>query len=684
MIQKDGKFQFDKDKEAVHSYFVDYINQNTVFFHDLKEKIDYLIKNDYYEEEFLSRYTFEEIKEVFKEAYAKKFRFPSFMSAFKFYNDYALKTNDKKKILERYEDRISIVALFFANGDKEKAKEFVRMMINQEYQPSTPTFLNAGRKRRGELVSCFLLEVNDSLNDISRAIDISMQLSKLGGGVSLNLSKLRAKGEAIKDVENATKGVVGVMKLLDNAFRYADQMGQRQGSGAAYLNIFHRDINDFLDTKKISADEDVRVKTLSIGVVIPDKFIELAREDKAAYVFYPHTVYKAYGEHLDEMDMNEMYDRLVEDPRVKKEKVHPRKMLEKLAMLRSESGYPYIMFQDNVNNAHANNHISKVKFSNLCSEVLQASQVSSYTDYGQEDEIGLDISCNLGSLNILNVMKNKSLEQTVKLATDSLTHVSETTNITNAPAVKKANKAMKSIGLGAMNLHGFLAQNNIAYESEEARDFANTFFMMMNFYSIERSAEIAKEKGETYHNYEGSAYATGEYFEKYVTQDFSPKFEKVAKLFEGMHIPTKEDWEQLKQFVKEHGLYHSYRLCIAPTGSISYVQSSTASVMPIMERIEERTYGNSKTYYPMPGLAPSNWFYYKEAYDMDMFRVVDMISTIQQHVDQGISFTLFLKDTMTTRDLNRIDLYAHHKGIKTLYYARTKDTGQEGCLSCVV
>ncbi|MBL7475405.1 class 1b ribonucleoside-diphosphate reductase subunit alpha [Bacillus paralicheniformis] len=684
MIQKDGKFQFDKDKEAVHSYFVDYINQNTVFFHDLKEKIDYLIKNDYYEEEFLSRYTFEEIKEVFKEAYAKKFRFPSFMSAFKFYNDYALKTNDKKKILERYEDRISIVALFFANGDKEKAKEFVRMMINQEYQPSTPTFLNAGRKRRGELVSCFLLEVNDSLNDISRAIDISMQLSKLGGGVSLNLSKLRAKGEAIKDVENATKGVVGVMKLLDNAFRYADQMGQRQGSGAAYLNIFHRDINDFLDTKKISADEDVRVKTLSIGVVIPDKFIELAREDKAAYVFYPHTVYKAYGEHLDEMDMNEMYDRLVEDPRVKKEKIHPRKMLEKLAMLRSESGYPYIMFQDNVNNAHANNHISKVKFSNLCSEVLQASQVSSYTDYGQEDEIGLDISCNLGSLNILNVMKNKSLEQTVKLATDSLTHVSETTNITNAPAVKKANKAMKSIGLGAMNLHGFLAQNNIAYESEEARDFANTFFMMMNFYSIERSAEIAKEKGETYHNYEGSAYATGEYFEKYVTQDFAPKFEKVAKLFEGMHIPTKEDWEQLKQFVKEHGLYHSYRLCIAPTGSISYVQSSTASVMPIMERIEERTYGNSKTYYPMPGLAPSNWFYYKEAYDMDMFRVVDMISTIQQHVDQGISFTLFLKDTMTTRDLNRIDLYAHHKGIKTLYYARTKDTGQEGCLSCVV
>ncbi|MCY9156337.1 class 1b ribonucleoside-diphosphate reductase subunit alpha [Bacillus haynesii] len=690
MIQKDGKFQFEKDREAVHSYFVDYVNQNTVFFHDLKEKLDYLLENDYYEEEFLSKYTFEQIKEVFKLAYSFKFRFPSFMSAFKFYNDYALKTNDKTKILERYEDRVSIVALFFANGDAEKAKEFTLLMMKQEYQPSTPTFLNAGRKRRGEMVSCFLLEVNDSLNDISRAVDISMQLSKLGGGVALNLSKIRAKGEPIKEVENATKGVVGVMKLLDNAFRYADQMGQRQGSGAAYLNVFHPDINDFLDTKKISADEDVRAKTLSIGVVIPDKFIELAREDKDFYMFYPYSVYKEYGQHLDEMDITKMYDKLVENPKVRKKKANARKLLEKLALLRSESGYPYLMFADNVNRFHANSHISKVKFSNLCSEVLQSSKVSTYTDYGEEDDIGLDISCNLGSLNIANVMANKSIEQTVKLAVDALTIVSESTNIKNAPAIAKANRQMRSIGLGAMNLHGYLAQNGIAYESEEARDFANVFFALVNYWSLVRSMELAKETGSTFEGFEGSTYASGEYFVKYVIEesdrfvDCAPKTDKVAALFEGVHIPTVVDWFNLMCDVIKHGLYHAYRLAIAPTGSISYVQSATASVMPIMERIEERTYGNSKTYYPMPGLSAKNWFFYKEAYDMDMFKVVDMIATIQQHVDQGISFTLFLKDTMTTRDLNRIDLYAHHKGIKTLYYARTKDTGQEGCLSCVV
>ncbi|WP_232673906.1 class 1b ribonucleoside-diphosphate reductase subunit alpha [Bacillus velezensis] len=690
MLQKDGRFQFEKDLEAVRAYFIDYVNQNTVFFHDLREKLDYLRENDYYETEFLDAYTFDEIKVVYQAAYAHKFRFPSFMSAFKFYNDYALKTNDGKKILERYEDRVACCALFFAEGDAAKAIEYVDLMMRQEYQPSTPTFLNAGRKRRGELVSCFLLEVGDSLNDIERAVGISMQLSKVGGGVSLNLSKIRAKGESIKGIENVTKGVVGVMKLLDNAFRYADQQGQRQGSGAAYLNVFHADINDFLDTKKISADEDVRVKTLSIGVVIPDKFIELARENRPAYVFYPHTVYKAYGQHLDEMDIGEMYDQLVDNPAVRKDKIDARKLLEKLAVLRSESGYPYIMFEGNVNAEHANSHVSKVKFSNLCSEVLQASQVSEYTDYGEPDVIGLDISCNLGSLNVANVMKNGDFETIVKLSVDALTRVSETSNIKNAPAVARANREMRSIGLGAMNLHGYLAQNGIAYESEEARDFANVFFATVNYWTLVRSNELAQETGTTFEGYESSTYASGEYFEKYFDRlgdafiYCEPNTRKVAELFEGIRIPDVTDWATLSDNVIKYGLYHAYRLAIAPTGSISYVQSATASVMPIMERIEERTYGNSKTYYPMPGLSPQNWFFYKEAYDMDMFKVVDMIATIQQHVDQGISFTLFLKDTMTTRDLNRIDLYAHHKGIKTLYYARTKDTGQEGCLSCAV
>lgn len=686
IMQRDenGILQLEKDKEAVKAYFIDYVNQNTVFFHDLREKLDYLVENNYYDKTVLDKYTFDEIKRVYETAYAKKFRFPSYMSAFKFYNDYALKTNDGKKILERYEDRVSIVALFLADGDAEKAVEFAKLLINQEYQPATPTFLNAGRARRGELVSCFLLEVGDSLNDINMAESTAKQLSKIGGGVSLNLSKIRAKGEPIKGIENVAKGVVGVMKMLDHAFRYADQMGQRPGAGAVYLNIFHADINDFLETKKINADEDFRVKTLSIGVVIPDKFIELARDNKPAYVFYPYSVYKAYGKHLDDMDITEMYDELVDNPNVRKDKINPRHLLEKIASLRFESGYPYIMFSDNVNRVHALGNLGRVKFSNLCSEVLQFSDVSKYADYGLPDILGFDISCNLGSLNIANVMANKSIEKPVKLAVDALTVVSDKTSIGNAPAVEKANRLMHSIGLGAMNLHGFLAQQGIPYESEVAREFADVFFATVNYWSLVRSNEIATELGTTFDGFEDSNYADGAYFEPYISNPVRPKSERVAELFKGIYLPTSDDWAQLRYKVMKNGLYHAYRLAIAPTGSISYVQSATASVMPIMERIEERTYGNSKTYYPMPGLSPKTWFLYKEAYDMDMFKVVDMIATIQKHVDQGISFTLFMKDTNTTRDLTRIDLYAHHRGIKTLYYARTKDTGQDECLSCVI
>lgn len=682
--KSDGTLALEKDKEAAQAYFIDYVNQNTVFFHNLREKLDYLVENDYYDGGLLAKYNFDDIKRVYETAYAKKFRFPSYMSAFKFYNDYALKTNDGKKILERYEDRVSIVALFLADGDADKAVEFAKLLINQEYQPATPTFLNAGRARRGELVSCFLLEVGDSLNDINMAESTAKQLSKIGGGVSLNLSKIRAKGESIKGIENVAKGVVGVMKMLDHAFRYADQMGQRPGAGAVYLNVFHADINDFLETKKINADEDFRVKTLSIGVVIPDKFIELARENKPAYVFYPHTIYKEYGEYLDEMDFDVMYDKLVDNPNVRKDKVNPRALLEKIAALRFESGYPYVMFEDNVNRAHALSNLGKVKFSNLCSEILQYSELSEYADYDGKDNLGYDISCNLGSLNIANVMENKSIESSVSLAMDALTQVSVESNIANAPAVARANREMRSVGLGAMNLHGYLAQNGIPYESEEAREFADVFFAAVNYYSLARSNELAEETGETFHGFVDSAYHDGSYFADYVKNEYLPKSERIKTLFEGIKLPTKSDWDRLRGRVMASGLYHSYRLAIAPTGSISYVQSATASVMPIMERIEERTYGNSKTYYPMPGLSPQTWFLYKEAYDMDMFRVVDMISTIQKHVDQGISFTLFMKDTHTTRDLTKIDLYAHHRGIKTLYYARTKDTGQDDCLSCTV
>ena len=683
MIKKGEDFQLEKDKEAVYSYFVDYVNKNTVFFHNLEEKMRYLIKNDYYID-FYKMYSHDEIKEVFKLVYDKKFRFASFMSASKFYQSYALKDDTEQKFLERYEDRIAIVSLFLAQGEVEKAKEYALMLINQEYQPATPTFLNSGKKRAGELVSCFLDEMGDNLSGIGYIFDSSMKLSSLGGGVSINLSKIRARGEAIKGVEGRASGVLPIMKILEDIFSYANQLGQRAGAGAVYLNVFHSDINEFLDCKKINVDEKVRIKSLSTGVIIPDKFLELAKEGEVCYTFNPHTVFLEYGKYLDEMDMNEMYEKLIDNPNVKKKKVAAREILVKISQSQKESGYPYIFFKDNANKEHALKRIGSVKFSNLCTEICQLSEVSDINAYYEKDTIRRGISCNLGSLNIATVMENKRIKEVTKAAIDSLTMVSDLTNIDVVPTIKKANEELHSVGLGAMNLHGFLAKNFIMYESREALDFCNIFFMMVNFYSLERSMEIAKERDETFKDFEKSEYANGKYFDKYLEKNYEPKTDKVKELFEGMYIPTIEDWKKLKDQVMKYGIYNAYRMAIAPNQSTSYIMNSTASVMPIVDTIEVREYGDSKTFYPMPYLTNDNFFFYKSAYDMDQKNVLKLMSVIQRHVDQGISIILHTKSSDTTRDISKLYIYAHKLGLKSLYYTRTRKATIEECISCSV
>jgi len=683
MRKQDDEYSLHKDKEAVRSYFLDYVNKNTVFFYTLKEKIDYLIENDYYID-FYQWYTFEEMKQVYDMVYARKFRFPSFMSAFKFFQSYALRDDSGEKFLERYEDRVVAVALFLSRGNLEEAMAQALILINQEYQPATPTFLNAGKKRSGELVSCFLDEVGDNLNGIGYAIDSAMKLSSIGGGVSFNMSKVRGRGESIKGVENRSSGVLPVMKIMEDTFSYANQLGQRAGAGAVYLNIFHTDIEEFLDCKKINVDEKVRIKSLSIGVIVPDKFMELAEKDEACYLFYPHTVKLEYGQYLDEMDMAQMYEELITNPNVRKKKINARHLLVKIAQTQKESGYPYIFYKGNANRGHALNGLGSVKFSNLCTEIMQVSEVSDIESYGKEDTIRYGISCNLGSLNIVTVMDNKRVKEAVKTAMTSLTVVSDITNIEMVPSIRKANEELHSVGLGAMNLHAFLARNFIMYESDDALDFCNVFFMMVNFYSIERSMEIAKERKKTFKGFESSDYASGVYFDSYIQDDIKPKSPKVASLFEGIEIPGKEDWERLKAQVAEHGIYHAYRMAIAPNQSTSYIMNSTASVMPVVDVIEVREYGDSTTYYPMPYLTNDNYFFYKSAYDMDQKKVLRLISVIQRHVDQGISTILHTNTKDSTRDLAVYYIYAHKLGLKSLYYTRTRKAGIDECVSCAV
>lgn len=697
-----GQIPLEKDKEAVKAYFLEYVNPNTVFFHTLKEKLDYLVENDYIEEEMISKYDFEFIKEVFNLIYAKKFRFKSFMGAYKFYTQYALKTDDNTRFLERYEDRVAFNALYFADGNKQLAIDLAEEIINQRYQPATPSFLSAGRKRRGELVSCFLIQMEDNMNSIGRGINSALQLSRIGGGVGINLTNLRASGEPIKGIENASSGVLPVMKLLEDSFSYSNQLGQRNGAGVVYLSVFHPDVVDFLSSKKENADEKLRVKTLSLGLVVPDKFYELISKDEFMYLFSPYDVERIYGQPFAYVDITAEYQNMVDNESIRKTKIRARELETEISKLQQESGYPYILNIDTANKANPID--GKIVMSNLCSEILQIQQPSILNDKQEYETLGKDISCNLGSTNIVNLMKSPNFGQSVRAMTRALTFVTDNSSIEAVPTVKNGNDKSHTIGLGAMGLHTYLALNGIQYESDEAVEFIGTYFMLLNYWTLLESNEIAIEKKESFDNFENSDYASGVYFNKYRENDFAPKSERVKELFKGIFIPDYSHWFALKQDIMEHGLYHQNRLAVAPNGSISYVNETSASLHPILQKVEERTEKKTgNVYYPAPYLSNETMPYYKSAYDMDMRWVIDVYASAQEHIDQGMSLTLFMKEDIpeglyewkgtetkqTTRDLNILRLYAWHKKIKTLYYVRTyrendQEVGANACESCSI
>ena len=684
----EGKIQFDKDKEAARAYFLDHVNLNTVFFHSLEEKLHYLVEHEYYEKEILDKYSFEFTKELFKQAYGHKFRFPTFVGAYKFYTQYALKTFDGERYLERFEDRVVMNALMLARGNEQLAKDLVEEIITGRFQPATPTFLNAGRKQRGEYVSCFLLRVEDNMESIARAVNSSLQLSKRGGGVALNLTNLRELGAPIKKIENQSSGVIPVMKMLEDAFSYANQLGARQGAGAVYLNAHHPDIMKFLDTKRENADEKIRIKTLSLGVVVPNITLELAKNNEDMYLFSPYDIERVYGKPMSDISVTEKYQEMVDDPRIRKSKIKARELFERIAELQFESGYPYIVYEDTVNDANPID--GRINMSNLCSEILQVNTPTTYNNDLSYKDIGKDISCNLGSLNIAKAMESPDFGKTVEVAIKALTAVADLSYIDSVMSIAEGNKKSRAIGLGQMNLHGYFGKEEMMYGDEESIDFTNMYFYTILFHALKASNKMAIETGSPFDGFERSKYADGTFFVKYIAQEWKPKTDKVAKIFTDarIFIPTQDDWKNLAQSVMQHGLYNQNLQAVPPTGSISYINNSTSSIHPIASQIEIRKEGKmGRVYYPAPYLTNDNRQYFQDAYEIGPEKIIDVYAAATQHVDQGLSLTLFFKDTATTRDVNRAQIYAWKKGIKTIYYIRIRQnalegTEMEGCVSC--
>ena len=690
-----GRIQFDKDRQAEREYIERHVRPNTISFESTHDRLDYLIANGYYDKPVFDRYDDDFLDDFYNDVNDCGFEFDTFLGAFKFYQSYALKTFDGTRYLEDFPQRAAAVALALADGDQARAKAYFAEIVSGRFQPATPTFLNLGKAQRGEAVSCFLVRIEDNMESISRGINAALQLSKRGGGVALLLSNLREAGAPIKRIKHQSSGVVPVMKLLEDSFSYANQLGARQGAGAVYLSAHHPDIMRFLDTKRENADEKIRIKSLALGVVIPDITFELAKRHERMALFSPYDVERVMGKPFADVPISENYQTMVDDDRIGKTYIDAREFFMTLAELQFESGYPYMVFEDTVN--RANPIHGRIAMSNLCSEILQVQEPSTYHEDLSYAHVGRDVSCNLGSLNIAKAMDG-GLGRTVERAIRALTSVSEHTDIACVPSIRRANNEGHAIGLGQMNLHGFLARESIMYGSQEALDFTDMYFMTVAYHAYKASHALAVERGTRFAGFERSAYAKpageGNYFDKYTNGErpLVPKTEKVAALFAryDIRIPDVDDWRRLQTDVIRDGIFNQYLQAVPPTGSISYINHSTSSIHPIASKIEIRKEGKiGRIYYPAPYMTNDNLGYYADAYEIGWKAIVDTYAEATRHVDQGLSLTLFFPDTATTRDLNKAQIYAWRKGIKTLYYIRIRQqalsgTEVQGCVSCML
>ena len=690
LYDREGRIQFEKDREAVDAFFAAHVRPNSVTFASQDERLDHLVNEGYYDARVLTRYARAFVVKLFERAHASGFRFQTFLGAWKFYTSYTLKTFDGKRYLESFEDRVVMVALTLAQGDEALAQQLTDEILSGRFQPATPTFLNCGKAQRGELVSCFLLRIEDNMESIGRAVNSALQLSKRGGGVAFLLSNLREAGAPIKRIENQSSGVIPVMKMLEDAFSYANQLGARQGAGAVYLHAHHPDILRFLDTKRENADEKIRIKTLSLGVVIPDITFKLAKENAEMALFSPYDVERIYGKAFGDVAISELYDELLADDRIRKKTINARDFFQTLAEIQFESGYPYIMYEDTVN--RANPIAGRINMSNLCSEILQVNSASRYDENLDYAEIGKDISCNLGSLNIAHTMDSPDFGRTIETAIRGLTAVSDMSHIRSVPSIEAGNAASHAIGLGQMNLHGYLAREGIAYGSPEGLDFTNLYFYTVTWHALHTSMMLARERNQRFAGFEQSRYASGEYFSQYLEGDWQPKTARVRELFAraGIVLPTREMWQRLRDDVMRYGIYNQNLQAVPPTGSISYINHATSSIHPIVSKIEIRKEGKTgRVYYPAPFMTNENLALYQDAYEIGPEKIIDTYAEATKHVDQGLSLTLFFPDTATTRDINKAQIYAWKKGIKTLYYIRLRQlalegTEIEGCVSCAL
>jgi ribonucleoside-diphosphate reductase alpha chain len=654
-------------------------NQNYGCFYKL---IVGLTNNGIYDPIILEKYSKEELHELGDMIVSNRDKFFTYIGLRTLADRYLARDHEKNTYELPQERFMMIAATLMMNEPRESrlslVKEAYWALSNLYMTVATPTLANAG-KSYGQLSSCFIDTVDDSLQGIYDSNTDIANLSKSGGGIGVYLGKIRSRGSDIKGFKGISSGVIPWMKQLNNTAVSVDQLGQRKGAISVYLDVWHKDIFTFLDSKLNNGDERMRTHDLFTGVCVPDLFMEQVEARADWYLFDPHEVRKVMGYSLEDFydaekgdgEFRARYWECVDNPLLSKEKVPAIEVIKGIMKGQLETGTPFMFYRDEVNRQNANHHQGMIYCTNLCTEITQNQSPTTvdeqYTADGKIITVktpGDFVVCNLSSINLGRAVIENVLEKLIPIQVRMLDNVIDLNTIPVLQA-KLTNEKYRSIGLGTFGWHHLLALKGIKWESEEAVDYADTLYEKIAYLTIEASMKLAKEKG-SYPLFEGSNWQTGTYFTKKGYDDSSRLL----------------DWASLKDKVQKYGVRNGYMMAVAPNASTSIIAGSTASIDPIFLKM----YSEEKKDYKIPVTAPdlneTTTWYYKSAYFINQKWSIKQNAARQQHIDQAISFNFYVVNTIKAKELLDLHLEAWKSGLKTTYYVRSTSSDIEDCDSC--
>lgn len=646
---------------------------------DFAQNVQKLVDAGLYSPVLVEKYTAEELEKA--GTFIEKERDELFTYiGLKTFVDRYVAVDYSKEPVELPQERWLVIALTLMQDEaKERRMEYVReaywAMSSLYMTVATPTLANAG-KTHGQLSSCFIDTVDDSLQGIYDSNTDVANLSKFGGGIGVYMGKVRARGSAIRGFKGASSGVLPWIKQLNNTAVSVDQLGQRQGAIAVYLDVWHRDISTFLDLKLNNGDERLRAHDIFTGVCIPDVFMEAVEARGEWHLFDPHEVREVMGFSLEDFydekrgegSFREKYAACVANEELSRETVQAIDIMKRVMRSQLETGTPFMFYRDEVNRANPNKHEGIIYSSNLCTEIAQNMSPTTFETMELEDDVivtrkkpGDFVVCNLSSINLGKAVPADILERLIPIQVRMLDNVIDLNKIPVLQA-RRTNERYRGIGLGTFGWHHLLALKGVQWESDEAVEYADELYEKIAYLTIDASSKLAEEKG-AYPLFEGSDWETGEYFER--------------RQYES------DEWNELRTKVKEHGMRNGYLMAVAPNSSTSVIAGSTASIDPIFQPF----FHEEKKNYRLPVIAPDldhNTYdvYRRSAYIVDQRWSVKQNAARQRHIDQAISFNIYVPNTIRASVLLGLHLQAWDSGMKSTYYTRSTASNIEECEWC--